>query len=82
MVGASQQLIHVRGVTAGGGVLAQGAEVSGHLAVEQRHLLQLGSSKLAEAAGVRLGQQGRETVPVRPALRDPLIGEDLSHGPG
>jgi hypothetical protein len=28
-----------------------------------------------------LCQQGGEAVPVRAALRDPLVGEDLSHGP-
>jgi hypothetical protein len=27
-----------------------------------------------------LGQQRREPVPVRPALEDPLVGEDLRHG--
>jgi hypothetical protein len=27
-----------------------------------------------------LRQQGGEAVPVGPALRDPLVGEDLGHG--
>jgi hypothetical protein len=29
-----------------------------------------------------LGKQGRQTVPMGPALGDPLVGEDLRHGPG
>jgi hypothetical protein len=27
-----------------------------------------------------LGEKGSQPVPVGPALRDPLVGEDLSHG--
>ena len=57
MVGASQQLIDMHGVGAGGRVLAQDGEVGGDLAVEQGHLLQLGAGELAEAAGVGLGEQ-------------------------
>ena len=76
MVGASQQLIDVHGVGAGCRVLAQDGEVGGNLAVEQSHLLELGAGKLAEAAGVGLGEQGSEAVPVGPASGDPLVGED------
>jgi len=43
MVGASQQLIHMQGVAAGCGVLAENGEVGGDLAVEQGHLLQFGT---------------------------------------
>jgi len=43
MVGASQQLIHMQGITAGCGVLAENGEVGGDLAVEQGHLLQFGT---------------------------------------
>ena len=80
MVGASQQLIHMRGIGAGGRVLAEDGEIGGDLAVEQGHLPQLGAGKPAEAAGAGLGQQGREPVPVGPALENPLVGEDLRHG--
>ena len=82
MVGASQQLIDVERVSAGGGVLPQHGEVGGYLAVEQGHLLQLGAGELVEAAGIGLCQEGSEPVPVWPAFRDPLVGEDLSHGRG
>ena len=82
MVGASQQLIHMLRVGAGGGVLAQHGEVGSHLPVEQGHLLQLGAGELVEAARIGLGQERREPVPVGPALEDPLVGEDLRHGDG
>jgi len=82
MVGASQQLIDMERVGAGGGVLPQHGEVGGYLAVEQGHLLQLGAGELVEAAGIGLCQEGCEPVPVWPAFRDPLVGEDLSHGRG
>ena len=81
MVSPSQQLIHMHGVGAGGGVLPQHGEVGGYLAVEQGHLLQFGAGELVEAAGIGLCQEGSEPVPVWPAFRDPLVGEDLSHGP-
>ena len=58
MVGASQQLIDVWRVGAGGRVLAQHGEVGGDLAVEQRHLLQFGAGELAEAACIGLRQEG------------------------
>jgi len=80
MVGASQQLIDVHGIGAGGCVLAKDGEIGCDLAVEQGHLLQLGAGELAEAAGVGLSKKGSEPVPVGPAFRDPLVGEDLSHG--
>ena len=57
-------------------------EVGGNLAVEQGHLLEFSAGELAEAAGVGLCQEGSEPVPVWPAFRDPLVGEDLSHEPG
>ena len=81
MVGASQQLIDVDGVGAGSGVLAQDGEVGGDLAIEQGHLLQFRTRQLAEATQIGLSQKGRQPVPVGPALRDPLVGEDLCHGP-
>jgi hypothetical protein len=80
MVSPSQQLIYMHRIGAGGGVLAQDGEVSRYLAIEQGHLLQLGAGKLAEAAGVGLGEERSQPIPVGPALRDPLVGEDLSHG--
>ncbi len=81
MVGASQQLIHMRGIGPGGRVLAEHREIRGDLAVEQRHFLQLRTGKLPQAAGVGLGQQGGQAVPVGTALENPLVGEDLRHGP-
>jgi len=82
MVSASQQLIHVQGIGAGGGVLAQHGEIGGHLSIEQSHLLEFGARQAAQTARVRLGKKGSQPVPVGPAFRDPLVGEDLSHGPG
>ena len=80
MVSASQQLIHVYGVAARGRVLPEHGEISGNLAVEQRHLPQFRAGKLAEAAGAGLRQQRRQPVPVGPPLCDPLVGKDLRHG--
>jgi len=81
MVSASQQLIYMDGVSAGSRVLAQYGEVGGYLAVEQRHLLQFCAGQLPEAACVGLCQEGCEPVPVGPSLANPLVGEDLCHGP-
>ena len=65
-----------------GGIVAQDGKVGGDLAVEQGKLLQFGARELAEAAGVRLREQGGEPVPVRAALLNPLVGENVGHGPG
>lgn len=73
MVGASQQMIDVLRVAAGGFVLAQDGEVGGDLAVEQGELLELDAGELAEAGGVRLGEERGEAIPVGPALANPLV---------
>ena len=80
MVGASQQLIHMRGIAAGSRVLPEHGEIGGNLAVEQGHLPQFRAGQLSQAACVGLGQQGREPVPVGPPLENPLVGKDLGHG--
>ncbi len=80
MVGASQQLIHMQGVVAGGRVLAEHGKVGGDLAVEQGHLLEFSAGELAEAACVGLREQVRQPVPVGPPLENPLVGEDMRHG--
>jgi len=80
MVSPSQQLIHVYRIGTGSRVLSQYRQVCGYLAVKQGHLLQLGARKLSETAGVGLRQKGSQSVPVGPALRDPLVREDLCHG--
>ena len=80
MVSASQQLIHMNRIGAGGCVLPKHRQVRGHLTVQEGHLLQFSARELAQAAPVRLRQQRREPVPVRTALEYPLVGEDLCHG--
>ena len=80
MVGASQQLIHVRCVGAGSRVLAEHREIGGHLPVEQGHLLEFRARQLGQAPGVGLGQQSGQPLPMRLPLAKPLVGEDMCHG--
>jgi len=54
MVGASQQLIHMRGIAAGSRVLPEHGEIGGNLAVEQGHLPQFRAGQLSQAACVGL----------------------------
>ena len=73
MVSASQQLIHVVGVSARRGVLTQYRQVRRYLAVEQGQLLQLRARQLTETDLIRLRKQRRQPVPMRPPLAYPLI---------
>ena len=73
-------MIHMFGVGSCRRILTQYREVSGDLAIEQRHLLQLGARKLAQSASIGLCKQRSQTVPVGPPLRYPQVGEDLCHG--
>ena len=80
MVGASQQLIDVHSIAAGGRVLPEHGKIRSHLAIEQGHFLQFRAGELSQTACIRLGQEGRQAVPVGPSLEDPEVGEDLRHG--
>ena len=82
MVGASQQLVDVGGVGAGGRILAQSRQVRGHLAIEQSQLLEFGAGKLSDARGIGLAEERLETIPQRAAAGKPQVGKDSSHGPG
>ena len=81
MVSASQQLIYMVGVGARRGILTQHREVSSNLAVEQGHLLQLRARKLAKPALVRLGKQRASRSQCGRRFANPLIGENVRHGP-
>ena len=73
MVGSSQQLIYVLGVSPRRRVLPKHRQVRRYLPVEQGHLLQFAPRELAEPALVRLQKQFCQPVPKRPPLSDPLI---------
>ncbi len=74
-------MVDVLGVGARGCVLAQRRQVAGHLAVKQRSLAQFGARKLPHAARAGLGKQRRKPLPVRAALFEPLIGENVAMEP-
>lgn len=64
------------GIGAGRGVLAQGGQVAGYLAIEQRGLLKFGARHLAQPALVGLGQEPGQPLPVRAALLQPMVGDN------
>jgi len=72
MVGASEQLIHVLGVGARRGILTQHGEVCRHLTIKQGQLLQLCAGQLPSPLGPTV-QAVKTSVPVWPALRNPLV---------
>jgi len=72
-------MVDVFCVGSGSWVLAQGGEIAGHLAIEERDLLQFLASHLPETAGVGLREQSGEPVPLRTALMEPGIGKNGRH---
>ena len=66
-------MIHMFGVGSCRRILTQYREVSGDLAIEQRHLLQFRARKLCQTISIGKRKQFGKPVPMGSSLGDPLV---------